>query len=169
MDVLKKTTLICQVLLCCDLITQTTKMLYFEKLGHCGKTQNKNKNAMICKCHKPILYSQNKCLNWNKLLYKKHSGLFWIWWSNILQKTLGSRPYLSLYSIPSSFNNSLGTEETTCWSFKRGAFSQSYPMLDYSCSTVLGFVCHIFLYMMLQMFSFGERAAQSCWNMQGLP
>ncbi len=65
-----------------------------------------------------------------------------------------------------------------------------------SCSTVLGLLCHIFLFMMCQMFSMGERSglqagylgtrilllrshdvvidavcglALSCWKMQGLP
>ncbi len=90
----------------------------------------------------------------------------------------------------------LGTEETSCSSLGIGLLSHSCLIQASSCSTVLGLLCRIFLFMMRQMFSMGERSglqaghfstrilllrshdvvidavcglALSCWKMQGLP
>ncbi len=90
----------------------------------------------------------------------------------------------------------LGTEETSCSSLGIGMLSHSCLIQASSCSTVLGLLCRIFLFMMRQMFSMGERSglqaghfstrilllrshdvvidavcglALSCWKMQGLP
>uniref|UniRef100_A0A8C1VVY7 Gamma-tubulin complex component n=1 Tax=Cyprinus carpio TaxID=7962 RepID=A0A8C1VVY7_CYPCA len=52
----------------------------------------------------------------------------------------------------------LGTEETSCSSLGRGMLSHSHLMQASSCSTVLGLLCRIFLFMMCQMFSMGERS-----------
>ncbi len=114
-------------------------------------------------------------------------------------KKVGTRPGLPLCGIPSSFYNSLqtsGTEETSCSSLGIGMLSHSCLIQASSCSTVLGLLCRIFLFMMRQMFSMGERSglqaghfstrilllrshdvvidavcglALSCWKMQGLP
>ncbi len=50
----------------------------------------------------------------------------------------------------------LGTEETSCSSLGIGMLSHSCLIQVSSCSTVLGILCHIFLFMMRQMFSMGE-------------
>ncbi len=89
----------------------------------------------------------------------------------------------------------LGTEETSCSGLGIGMLSHSCLLQASSCSTVLGLLCRIFLFMMRQMFSMGERSglqaghfstrlllrshdvvidavcdlALSCWKMQGLP
>ncbi len=90
----------------------------------------------------------------------------------------------------------MGTEETSCSSLGIGMLSHSCLIQASSCSTVLGLLCRIFLFMMRQMFSMGERSglqaghfstrilllrshdvvndavcglALSCWKMQGLP
>ncbi len=89
----------------------------------------------------------------------------------------------------------LGTEETSA-QVRIGCCSHSSLIQASSCSTVLGLLCRIFLFMMRQMFSMGERSglqaghfsprilllrshdvvidavcglALSCWKMQGLP
>ncbi len=89
----------------------------------------------------------------------------------------------------------LGTEETSCSSLGIGMLSHSCLIQASICSTVLGLLCRIFLFMMRQMFSMGERSglqaghfstrilllrshdvvidavcglALSCWKMQGL-
>ncbi len=114
-------------------------------------------------------------------------------------KKVGTRPCLPLCGIPSSFITvckRLGTEETSCSSLGIGMLSHSCLIQASSCSTVLGLLCRIFLFMMRQMFSMGERSglqaghfstrilllrshdvvidavcglALSCWKMQGLP
>ncbi len=98
--------------------------------------------------------------------------------------------------FPISCSPSLGTEETSCSSLGIGMLSHSCLIQASSCSTVLGLLCRIFLFMMRQMFSMGERSglqaghfitrilllrshdvvidavcglALSCWKMQGLP
>ncbi len=114
-------------------------------------------------------------------------------------KKVGTRPCLPLCGIPSSFYNSLQTSGD--WGDKLLKFRNRnvVPFLSntgFSCSTVLGLLCRIFLFMMRQMFSMGERSglqaghfstrilllrshdvvidavcglAFSCWKMQGLP
>ena len=114
-------------------------------------------------------------------------------------KKVGTRPCLPLCGIPSSFYNSLQTSGD--WGDKLLKFRNRnvVPFLSNtgsSCSTVLGLLCRIFLFMMRQMFSMGERSglqaghfstrilllhshdvvidvvcclALSCWKMQGLP
>ncbi len=52
----------------------------------------------------------------------------------------------------------LGTEETSCSSLGIGMLSHSCLIQASSCSTVLGLLCRIFLFMMRQMFSMGERS-----------
>ncbi len=52
----------------------------------------------------------------------------------------------------------LGTEETSCSSLGIGMLSNSCLIQASSCSTVLGLLCRIFLVMMRQMFSMGERS-----------
>ncbi len=114
-------------------------------------------------------------------------------------KKVGTRPCLPLCGIPSSFITvckRLGTEETSCSSLGIGMLSHSCLIQASGCSTVLGLLCRIFLFMMRQMFSMGERSglqaghfstrilllrshdvvidavcglALSCWKMQGLP
>ncbi len=73
-------------------------------------------------------------------------------------KKVGTRPCLPLCGIPSSFYNSLGTEETSCSSLGIGMLSHSCLIQASSCSTVLGLLCRIFLFVMRQMFSMGERS-----------
>ncbi len=111
-------------------------------------------------------------------------------------KKVRTRPCLPLCGIPSSFITvceRLGTE-TSCSSLRIGMLSHSCLIQASSCSTVLGLLCRIFLFMMCQMFSMGERSglqaghfstrillrshdvvidavcglALSCWKMQGL-
>ncbi len=113
-------------------------------------------------------------------------------------KKVGTRPCLPLCGIPLLFITvckRLGTEETSCSSLGIGMLSHSCLIQASSCSTVLGLLCRIFLFMMRQMFSMGERSglqaghfstwillrshdvvidavcglALSCWKMQGLP
>uniref|UniRef100_A0A9J7X4R8 Transposase n=1 Tax=Cyprinus carpio carpio TaxID=630221 RepID=A0A9J7X4R8_CYPCA len=52
----------------------------------------------------------------------------------------------------------LGTEETSFSSLGIGMLSHSCLIQASSCSTVLGLLCRIFLFMMHQMFSMGERS-----------
>ncbi len=76
-------------------------------------------------------------------------------------KQVGTRPCLPLCGIPSSFITvckRLGTEETSCSSLGIGMLSHSCLIQASSCSTVLGLLCRIFLFMMRQMFSMGERS-----------
>ncbi len=111
-------------------------------------------------------------------------------------KKVGTRPCLPLCGIPSSFYNSLQTSGD--WGDKLLKFRNRnvVPFLSNTGSTVLGLLCRIFLFMMRQMFSMGERSglqaghfstrilllrshdvvidavcglALSCWKMQGLP
>ncbi len=114
-------------------------------------------------------------------------------------KKVGTRPCLPLWGIPSSFYNSLQTSGD--WGDKLLKFRNRnvVPFLSLqasSCSAVLCLLCRIFLFMMRQMFSMGERSglqaghfstrilllrshdvvidavcglALSCWKMQGLP
>ncbi len=115
-------------------------------------------------------------------------------------KKVGTRPCLPLWGIPSSFYNSLQTSgdwgDSSCSSLGIGMLSHSCLIQASSCSTVLCLLCRIFLFMMRQMFSMGERSglqaghfstrilllrshdvvidavcglALSCWKMQGLP
>ncbi len=90
----------------------------------------------------------------------------------------------------------LGTEETSCSSLGIGMLFHFCLIQASSCSTVLGLLCRIFLFMMRHMFSMGERSgpqaghfstrilllrshdvvidavcglALSSWKMQGLP
>ncbi len=114
-------------------------------------------------------------------------------------KKVVTRPCLPLCGIPLLFITvckRLGTEETSCSSLGIGMLSHSCLIQASSCSTVLGLLCRIFLFMMHQMFSMGERSglqaghfstrilllrshdvvidavcglALSCWKMQGLP
>lgn len=58
----------------------------------------------------------------------------------------------------SSFNDSQRTEETECLSLWRGKLSHSCLVWDSSRSTVLGFLCWIFCFIICQMFSIGERS-----------
>lgn len=95
-----------------------------------------------------------------------------------------------------SYNSlqSLATEKTSCSSLGIGMFSHSCLIQASNCSSVLGLLCHIFLFIMRQMLS--ERSGLhaghystwilllrihdvvidavcglglSCWKMQGLP
>ncbi len=76
-------------------------------------------------------------------------------------KKVGTRPCLPLCGIPSSFYNSLqtsgdwGDKFSSLWI---GMLSHSCLIQASSCSTVLGLLCRIFLFMMRQMFSMGERS-----------
>ncbi len=76
-------------------------------------------------------------------------------------KKVGTRPCLPLCGIPFLFITvckRLGTEETSCSSLGIGMLSHSCLIQASSCSTVLGLLCRIFLFMMRQMFSMGERS-----------
>ena len=46
----------------------------------------------------------------------------------------------------------LGSEESLCWSFGRGMSSHSCSMTDAGCSTVTRRLCHIFCFMVCQLF-----------------
>ncbi len=116
-------------------------------------------------------------------------------------KKVGTRPCLPLCGIlPSSFYNSLQTSGD--WGdkllkFRNRNVVHSCLIQASSCSTVLGLLCRIFLFMMRQMFFYGWKIwtagwpfqypgsffyaammfvidavcglALSCWKMQGLP
>ncbi len=114
-------------------------------------------------------------------------------------KKVGTRPCYHCVASPLLFITvckRLGTEETSCSSLGIGMLSHSCLIQASSCSTVLGLLCRIFLFMMRQMFSMGEISglqaghfstrilllrshdvvidavcglALSCWKMQGLP
>ncbi len=114
-------------------------------------------------------------------------------------KKVGTMPCLPLCASPLLFITvckRLGTEETSCSSLGIGMLFHSCLIQASSCSTVFGLLCRIFLFMMRQMFSMGERSglqaghfstrilllrshdvvidavcglALSCWKMQGLP
>ncbi len=76
-------------------------------------------------------------------------------------KIVGTRPCLPLCGIPSSFYNSLQTSGD--WGDKLLKFRNRnvVPFLSKqasSCSTVSDLLCRIFLFMMRQMFSMGERS-----------
>ncbi len=109
-------------------------------------------------------------------------------------KKVGTRPCLPLCGIPSSFYNSLQTSGD--WGDKLLKFRNRNVVPFLSNTGFLGLLCRIFLFMMHQMFSMGERSglqaghlstrilllrshdvvidavcglALSCWKMQGLP
>ncbi len=118
--------------------------------------------------------------------------------SNTSQKSWDKAMFTTVWH-PLFFLNSLqslGTEETSCSSLGIGMLSHSCLIQASSCSTVLGLLCRIFLFMIRQMFSMGERSglqaghfstrilllrshdvvidavcglALSCWKIQGLP
>ncbi len=140
-----------------------------------------------------------KCLNWENVSFYGKNKLILNFMASTHLKKVGTRPCLPLCGIPSSFITvckRLGTEETSCSSLGIGMLSHSCLIQASSCSTVLGLLCRIFLFMMRQMFSMGERSglqaghfstrilllrshdvvidavcglALSCWKMQGLP
>ncbi len=120
-------------------------------------------------------------------------------WHQHISKKLGQGHVYHCVASPLLFITvckRLGTEETSCSSLGIGMLSHSCLIQASSCSTVLGLPCHIFLFMMRQMFSMGERSglqaghfstrilllrshdvvidavcglALLCWKMQGLP
>ena len=62
----------------------------------------------------------------------------------------------------------LGSEETSCWSLRRGVLSHSCLMQDSSFSTVLGFWSRTFHFMMHQMFLYWLKVWTSGRSVQHL-
>ncbi len=130
--------------------------------------------------------------------FKGKKSWFYISWHQHISKKLGQGHVYHCVASPLLFITvckRLGTEETSCSSLGIGMLSHSCLIQTSSCSTVLGLLCRIFLFMMRQMFSMGERSglqaghfstrilllrshdvvidalcglALSCWTMQGL-
>ena len=131
--------------------------------------------------------------------FKGKISWFKISWHQHISKKLGQGHVYHCVASPLLFITvckRLGTEETSCSSLGIGMLSHSCLIQASSCSTVVSLFCGIFLFMMCQMFSMGERSglqagdfstqilllrshdvvidavcslALSCWKMQGLP
>lgn len=131
--------------------------------------------------------------------FREKISWFYISWHQHISKKLGQDHVYHFEASPLLFITvckCLGTEETSCLSLGIGMFSHSCQIQASRCSTVLGLLCWIFLFMMHQIFSMGERSglqagqfstwilllrihdvvidavcrlALSCWKMQGLP
>ena len=134
--------------------------------------------------------------------FKGKLSWFYISWHQHISKKLGQGLVYHCMASPFLFiivckrHERKRTEEGSCSSLGIGMLSLSCLIQASSCSNVLGLLWRIFLFMMCQMFSTGERSglqagrfstrilllrshgvvidavcglALSCWKMQGLP
>lgn len=93
---------------------------------------------------------------------------FSISWHQHISKKLGQGHFYHCVASSLLFTTvckRLGTEETSCSSLGIGMLSHSCIIQASSCSTVLGRLCCIFLFMMRQMFPMGERSGMQAGHL----
>lgn len=79
-----------------------------------------------------------------------------MWWQQRITKKGEGHIYHCVASplILTAVYKHLGTVETGCWTFGRAILSHSFLIEAYSCSTILGLLCHFVIH---KLFSNGER------------